>query len=169
MADKPIQIVDENDQPLRAGTMEEAQQKGLWHRIVRVLVEDEKACILLQKRSATMVIFPNCWDTSAAGHVDYGEDYVAAAKRETFEEIGVKDIPLKEISSYKSEGKYKDKTINRFNRTYRMRVPANQQFVADPEEVDSLEWFTREEIKALFRDHPGQITDGLKRAFLQYP
>jgi len=32
---------------------------------------------------------PNCWDSSAAGHVDAGEDYLACAIRELEEELGI--------------------------------------------------------------------------------
>jgi len=164
----PIQIVDESDKPLRPGTMDEAQQKGLWHRVVRVIVGDEQGRILLQKRGATMATFPNCWDTSAAGHVDAGEDYIVAAKRETFEEIGLKDANLKEVESYKLEGMYKDKIINRFNKTYQVQVNSDQKFRPDQKEVQKLQWFTQQEVKGLFRDYPDEITDGLRHAFPKY-
>lgn len=148
--------------------MDEVQQHGLWHRIVRIIVEDEKGRILLQKRSAAMATFPNCWDTSAAGHVDAGEDYAEAAKRETREEIGLSSLEVHEIESYQSEGKYKNKIINRFNKTYKVHVRSTQKFRADPVEVHELRWFTKEEIKELFRDGPDKITDGLRHVFPQY-
>jgi len=49
----PIQIVDENDQPLRAGTREEAWRDGLRFRIVRIMVDDGDGNFLLQKRVDT--------------------------------------------------------------------------------------------------------------------
>lgn len=36
MAEGLIQIVDRNDNPLRGGTMDEAQFEGLWHRLARL-------------------------------------------------------------------------------------------------------------------------------------
>ena len=44
----PIQIVDEKDQPLRGGTLDEVQLGGLWHRIARVMVSDTQGNVLLQ-------------------------------------------------------------------------------------------------------------------------
>ena len=57
MGRKLIQIVDEHDQPVGAASMDEAQTKGLWHRIVRVMVEDGQGHVLLQLRGvmATLV------------------------------------------------------------------------------------------------------------------
>ena len=37
---------------------------------------------------------PGVWDSSAAGHLDAGEDYATAARRELQEELGITDAPL---------------------------------------------------------------------------
>ena len=44
--------------------------------------------LLLQKRSAQKDSFPGLYDISAAGHLDPGEDFAAAARRELAEELG---------------------------------------------------------------------------------
>ena len=48
-----------------------------------------RAELLLQKRSAQKDSFPGLYDISAAGHLDPGEDFAAAARRELAEELGV--------------------------------------------------------------------------------
>jgi 16S rRNA (adenine1518-N6/adenine1519-N6)-dimethyltransferase len=45
--------------------------------------------MFLQKRSRWKDRHPLLWDSSAAGHVDAGEDYDEAAVRELKEELGV--------------------------------------------------------------------------------
>lgn len=66
----PIQIVDEDDQPLGPASKHEAWEKGLLHRIVSILVENKDGQLLLQKRGPLVAISPDIWDSSAAGHVD---------------------------------------------------------------------------------------------------
>jgi isopentenyl-diphosphate Delta-isomerase len=94
----PIQIVDDNDSPIDEATIQDAYDQGRLHRVVYVIVEDESGNILLQKRGPEIVNYPNRWDISAAGHVDTGESYEAAAKREMREELGLKDhLDLKKL------------------------------------------------------------------------
>ncbi|HSX52907.1 MAG TPA: NUDIX domain-containing protein [Patescibacteria group bacterium] len=157
-----IQIVDENDNPLRAATMPETHAKGLIHRVVRIMVEDSQGRILLQKRAPNMS-WPNCWDNSAAGHVDAGEDYLTAARRELFEEIGIKTDKLDEIGKYYTQGKYQSQIHKRFNNLYKVVLTAiPQQMALQKEEVASVKWFSLKDIKKLIKDKPDKVTDGLR-------
>ena len=61
----------------------------LIHRAVHVLVFNRAGELLLQKRSADKDIQPGRWDTSVGGHLDPGEDYLTAARREMAEELGL--------------------------------------------------------------------------------
>ena len=44
-------VVGDNDQPIGEFSKDEVWKKRLRNRIVRIMVEDEQGCILLQKRS----------------------------------------------------------------------------------------------------------------------
>lgn len=168
MSDALIQIVDENDQPLSAATIDEAQTKGLIHRIVRIMIEDTSGKVLLQKRLATQKIYPNCWDNSAAGHVDAGETYKVAAARELAEEIGLTNLELKEISYYPSNGRFKDRLLNRFNKVYKAIVDPGVKLTLQADEVADAKWFTVDEVKKLITDPPNQVTDGVIEVFERY-
>jgi len=82
--------VDENDKPIGPVGRDDSRKLGLRYRLVRISVEDRQGNILIQKRTATKKTYPNCWDTSAGGNIDYPESYEQAALRELSEEIGIK-------------------------------------------------------------------------------
>ena len=81
-----IAIVDENDHIIGAAERSEVRAKGLRCRIARVFLINSDGKILLTRRSENQNDMPGAWDQSVGGHVDEGEDYLAAAQRETFEE-----------------------------------------------------------------------------------
>lgn len=158
-----ILVVDENDTPIGAASKQEIWQKGLWHRIVRIMVEDVEGNILLQKRADTLQLYPGRWDDSAAGHVDEGEDYDDAANREMAEEIGLENVKLEDFGEYKCQIKFEWRTMNRYTKVYRIIVdPQTAEFKTNPEEVSELKWFTLAEAKALVKNQPDHVTDGLR-------
>ena len=159
----PIQIVDEDDRPLRAGTKEEAWRDGLYHRIVRIMVDDGSGDFLLQKRADTKPTSPGLWDVSVAGHVDVGETYESAATRELREELGVGGYRLTETDYYPTHGMYGDKKLNRFNRLYTVTIPRDALLRLQSEEVAEVRWFTRAELLELVTDK-SRVTGGLIEA-----
>ena len=82
-------MVDENDQVVGTRTRGEIHAEGLMHRATHILVFNSQGELFLQKRSMNKDENPGLWDTSAAGHVDSGEDYLACAVRELDEELGI--------------------------------------------------------------------------------
>lgn len=163
MADTPIQIVNESDEPVGAGTIAEVRKSGAIHRIARIMVEDDRGRVLLQKRSQAMQAWPGYWDNSAAGHVDDGESYEQAAKRELKEEIGLDGCELEEIFYYRTTSTYKKLKLNRFNKLFLVIVPGNTKFEVQESEVEEVKWFTGDQLKILVEQ--GKATDGLSEAF----
>ncbi len=90
--DEVFDVVDAEDRVIGQATRAQVHEQGLTHRAVHILVFNKKthAC-LLQKRSAWKDKHPGVWDSSAAGHLDAGEDYESAARRELAEELGIED------------------------------------------------------------------------------
>ncbi len=87
-------VVDEKDRVLRPEARETVHVNNLLHRAVHMLVFNENGELFLQKRSLWKDRNPGLWDSSAAGHVDSGEDYLTAAVRELTEELGIASPPL---------------------------------------------------------------------------
>ncbi len=162
-----IQIVDENDQPTGQAKKQEAWSKGLWHRAVRIMLINDSGELLLQHRSADKDIFPNCWDNSAAGHVDAGEDYDTAAKRELAEELGIRELELQPIGYFKSSEVWQGHKFNRFAKIY---IAKSNDTPAQLEagKIDAVRWFTLERTKQMVAEHPDQVSDGLRQVIERY-
>lgn len=88
-----LDVVDENDRVIGVQSRGEIHAQGLMHRSVHILVFNSNAELFIQKRSMSKDNHPGRWDSSAAGHVDSGEDYYSCAIRELGEELGIKAMP----------------------------------------------------------------------------
>ncbi|MCS7120270.1 MAG: NUDIX domain-containing protein [Nitrososphaerota archaeon] len=95
-------VVDENDNVIGCASREACHSgSALIHRSVYIFVLNSKNELFIQKRSMTKDLYAGYYTGSATGHVDYGEDYETAAKRELREELGI-DAPLRMIGKVKS-------------------------------------------------------------------
>lgn len=159
--DEPlIQVVDQNDQPLRFATKKEVWASGERHRIVWVIVKNRENKILLQKRSKELALYPNCWDVSVGGHVDAGETWEAAASREAEEELGLKDSELKEVGKFYYEDRFQGRKLNRFYRVYTISVDVSSVHY-NQDEVSDTRWFTKDELKNLAEDATQKKTEAI--------
>jgi 8-oxo-dGTP pyrophosphatase MutT (NUDIX family) len=100
--------------------------------------------ILLQKRNLGIHTWPGRYDISAAGHVDLDETPLAAAIRETQEEIGftIKDSDFQFIGVDRRYVLAPDKTWteNELNWLYLFEATSEAIFSLEDGEVLSLEW-----------------------------
>jgi isopentenyldiphosphate isomerase/intracellular septation protein A len=72
----------------------------LLHPVVHLHVINGES-ILLQKRPLSKLVQPGKWDTSAGGHVSFGETLETSLKREAFEETGLENFTAKLFKVYK--------------------------------------------------------------------
>lgn len=136
-----IDVVDENDQVIGVAEREELYQKSLRHRIVHVLVFNKKGEMSLQLRTDKVKFCPNHWSTSAGGHVESGESYEQAAKRELKEELGIeKDLKFigKDIYNVTDE-------LEKFVSIY--KVIYEGDFNYDKNDISKVKYFPIGEIK----------------------
>ncbi len=134
--DEVFDIVDHLDRVVGRATRGKVHQCQLWHRAIHVLVFDRAGRVLLQKRSMLKDSAPGRWDSSCSGHLDAGEDYAPAARRELGEEIGLTgefDLkPWLRIEARKETG---------WEFVWVYRVAHSGPFQAHPAEIDRLEWW----------------------------
>ncbi len=146
--DEPFDVVYENNAVIGQSTRAEIHEKALRHRAVHMFLVNKHGAVLLQKRSMWKDRQPGKWDSSAAGHLDAGEDYDAAAVRELAEELGVSGCELTRVAEFDAaedngwefvvlyEGRYSGK----------LRFPAA--------EVDAVQWFTPQQIERWLARRP---------------
>ena len=90
-------VVDALDRPIGKERREVVHARKLFHRAIHVFVLDATGRMLVQKRSMLKDSAAGLWCSSCSGHLDAGEDYLAAAVRELEEELGL-DIDPENLS-----------------------------------------------------------------------
>ena len=114
------------------------------HRTSHVVVfhPTEKA-VLLQKRAANKDIQPGKWDTSVGGHVHLGEDYLAAARRELTEELGIdgETAELKFLFDSKIRNEIESENVRVFS------LWSEGPFQIQREELDEVRFWSFEALK----------------------
>lgn len=154
-------IVDENGEPTgKTVPRSEAHRNGIRHRTAHVwLWRPAKGGfeILLQKRSDDKDSFPGCYDISSAGHIPAGCDYITSALRELKEELGLtarsEDLVPVGSKSLFTEAEFYGEPFrdNQFTRFYRLEYrPEMGDIIPQPEEIESVRWFTPDGIRALY-------------------
>ncbi len=131
---------------------ERAHAEGLWHAgVVVFIVSPDYQRVLLQKRSEEKTAWPGCWDVSAGGHLDAGEDAVNAIARETKEELGldISESEFRYLGTTLSDTKAGDAGRIRHVNVHFMAVkdldPAD--LVLQTEEVADAQWVEIDELK----------------------
>ena len=83
--------VDENNDIVGPITRGEAHNgSNRIYRTIFILLKNKDNRFLIQKRSGTKDLFPNCWDLNVGGHVLWKDEYLTSAIRELEEELGIK-------------------------------------------------------------------------------
>ncbi|MDB6094784.1 MAG: hydrolase [Verrucomicrobia bacterium] len=157
MSDEYFDVVNDRDEPVGRERRSEVHARGLRHRAVLIFVFNAAGQVFLQKRSMRKDVSPGLWTVSCSGHVDAGEDYDAAAKRELGEELG---LHRAEPPSRWFRVEACAETDWEFSWIYRTR--SEGPFVLHPEEIESGEWATPEEINRRLRERPGEFCPGFR-------
>lgn len=157
---KKIIAVDNNNENPRAVTYEEANQKGLMKRAARIFVVNDSKAILIQKRSRH-ISKPLLLDNSAAGHVDEGEEYIDAAIRELYEELGIKALE----SDFTQLPMVEETTF--FSQNYLLRVSDDVQITIDPHETEAFFWYTKEQVDDLVANNSNLCSPSLVEVWSQ--
>jgi len=104
---------------------------------------------------------PGYWDTSSAGHVDSGEDYLTAANRELQEELGISEllVPFLRIKACK-ESYWEHVTA--------YTCTTRQPIVINPAEISEGRFWELNEISETLSKKNNPFTSTFKIIFINY-
>ncbi|PIN75751.1 hypothetical protein COV18_02800 [Candidatus Woesearchaeota archaeon CG10_big_fil_rev_8_21_14_0_10_37_12] len=90
-----LDVVDEQNNIVGVALEKDIYEQRLNHRIVHVILLNDKGELCLQQLSAHVKYCPGHWTSSATGTVKQGEKYDDAAKRILTEQLGIYAQPIK--------------------------------------------------------------------------
>ena len=161
-ANELVDVVDQSDNVLKTIARKEVKNSDIL-RVTGVFIMNKKGGILLQLRSGKSFHYPLYWDCTGGGHVSSGEDYASSAKRELFEETGIK-TELIFLGKHYIEI---DDGRRHFIAFFKGEYGGNSKI--DPNEVLQAKSFSFEELRKMIRRgekiHP-ECLFGLKKYFL---
>jgi isopentenyl-diphosphate Delta-isomerase len=157
LSDELFDIVNDRDEVVGRATRREVHARGLWHRAIHVLVFNAAGQVFLQKRSMLKDTAAGLWDSSCSGHVDAGEDYDHAARRELGEEIGLVlcDPPARWFRIEACS-----ETSWEFVWVYRLAHEG--PFVLAPAEIERGEWFAPAELTRWIEKKPADFASSFR-------
>lgn len=146
-----IQLVDANDNIIGEKWRDELTNDDCW-RIISLWITNDRGEVLLQQRSFDKKVAPGVWTAAVEGTVDYGDNYETTAQREAEEEIGLKNLNLKETGKYFGPwGGFGKRQCQGYIAVYSGDPSA---IIIQESEVNDIKWFTRAEIYQLHKLNP---------------
>jgi 16S rRNA (adenine1518-N6/adenine1519-N6)-dimethyltransferase len=154
--DEVFDVVDDRNHVVRQATRRDVHSNDWLHRAVHIFVLNSKGEVFLQLRSHLKDKKPGKWDSSAAGHLDAGEDYLPCAVRELEEELGIRTTPERlalagTVAAGPGTGwEFVELYVTQHDGP--LRLPAA--------EIETGQWFQPEEIDAWAAARPDDFADG---------
>jgi len=163
VSEELLDVVDENDLIIGVKTRGEIHARNLMHRSVHILVFNSAGEFFIQKRSMSKDNDPGLWDSSAAGHVDSGEDHHSCAIRELGEELGIEvDSPLEELFRLTAS------PITGMEHCIVYRYMNDGPFELQAEEIDEGVWIRFSEMDRRVAEEDPVITKVLRYIWNKY-
>ncbi len=151
--DEMFDVVDDENAVIAQAPRAEVHARNLLHRAVHVFVFNARGELFLQKRSMLKDKSPGLWDSSAAGHLDAGDDYPETAGRELREELGI-DAPARYVADIGASERTGWEFVQLFEATH------NGPFKYPASEISGGHFFPMEEIRAWAAARPQDFASG---------
>lgn len=152
-AEELFPVVDERDEVVGSASRATVHGNNLRHRAVHILIFNSRGEVFLQKRSQWKDRHPLAWDSSAAGHLEAGEEYDSAAARELEEELGI-TTALERVAKLSASAL----TGQEFIWVYRGR--SDGPFRLNRAEIEAGGYFPSPVVEQWIRARPGDFAPG---------
>jgi len=152
-------VVDENDRVLRRASRHDVHKNHWRHRAVHIFVFNRAGELFLQKRSRWKDAHPSRWDSSAAGHVNAGDDYQQTAIREVGEELGALVDRVELLASIDAN------SMTGWEFVHLFRAGHEGPFKLPPAEIETGAFFPIPVIKEWIARRPEDFATGFLESF----
>lgn len=158
-------LVDQNDQAIGEMEKQEAHVQNKKHRAFSVFLIDEENNLILQQRADSKYHSPGLWTNACCGHPRPNEETVNAAKRRTFEEMGI-HVDIQEIFQLSYEEKLENGLWeNEFDHIFLGKY-TTKDYNLNPEEIKAIKHISLQDLEKDLQTNPDQYTFWFK---LIYP
>jgi isopentenyldiphosphate isomerase len=164
MTDEILDLVDETDNVIGQISRDDAWATLARVRVVNAFVVNAQGQLWIPRRTAQKKMFPNCLDMSVGGHVQSGESYLQAFRRETQEElnIGLDQVPWRKIAYFSPL----ETTLSAFMEVFEIQLEHTRAF--NPDDFSEFFWLTPQEaIQKICSGDPakGDLLELLERLY----
>jgi isopentenyl-diphosphate delta-isomerase len=151
------EMVDQQDRLLSLATKQEIREQKLWRRMVAVMIFDEAGKVLVCKRPASAPAYPGLWTCSAGGHVEVGESYLSAARREAWEELRL-STALEDAGTFETTDERGNVIHHCFKGCSAGPIPPSG------DEYEEVRWISLDVLASEVGAHPEAYAPPLKKA-----
>jgi isopentenyl-diphosphate delta-isomerase len=139
--DEYLDLVNAQDEVIDVKLRSQVYAEGLFNfRVVNAFLVNSKGQLWIPKRSLKKKLYPGCLDMSMGGHVESGETYEQAFKRELEEELNIEADKIEwKLLGHLTPAK---DHVSVFMQVYELYSDASPQY--NPNEFTEYSWMTPE-------------------------
>jgi isopentenyldiphosphate isomerase len=143
-----LDLVNAVDEVIGQVSRAQAWAERLPVRVVNAFVVNSQGQLWIPRRTAHKKMFPHCLDMSVGGHVQSGESYLEAFRRETLEEIN-EDIDFLEWRELAYFSPF-ETTLSSFMKVFEIRLEVVEDMNLD--DFSEYFWVSPLELKQKIND-----------------